>query len=301
MPLTRRQMLAGMAAAAARARAQSRPRQVSTRATSALCLYSQVLVKVDYNDLGPILRGLGFDGCDLSVQRGGHVAPEKATLDLMPALEAMTGAGLEVPMITTSFTSAADPLARNVLFLAGVVQVPLFIPGHWHLGGALDLLGSGMVQRDLIGLASIAGGYGLATAIPNFVDAQGSGTVEGFNPLLRGIDPKWVGWDFDIGYATAQAGEEGWQAAFQMAMPRLKAVTLRDFTWTKEAGSDRKMTPCPLGQGVVDWPHFFAMLAGAKFTGPITLHTDYRPKEELPAIRQDVQFVKKQIASAYRG
>src|SRR5271166_875964 len=73
MELSRRQLLAGMAVASPAA-AQYRPGNgPKPRTTPAVCLYSQLLIKIPYDELGPILRDLGVDGCDLSVQAGGHV------------------------------------------------------------------------------------------------------------------------------------------------------------------------------------------------------------------------------------
>jgi sugar phosphate isomerase/epimerase len=88
-------------------------------------------------------------------------------------------------------------------------------------------------------------------------------------------------------------------AALQIALPRLKMATVRDVVWTKDADGARKLTQCPIGEGIVDWPKFFSALAQANFTGPITLQVEYQPKEELGAIRSDLAFLKKQRAAAY--
>jgi len=42
-------------------------------------------------------------------------------------------------------------------------------------------------------------------------------------------------------------------------------------------------------------------LAGVRFAGPISIQVDYQPKDELAAIRRDVEFVKKQVSAAYAG
>src|SRR5215471_16460545 len=100
MSLSRRQVFAGLAAGATAA-AQFRPDNgPKARTTPAVCLYSQAVIKVPYDELGPILRGVGVDGCDLTVMPGGHVRPDNASLDLMRAVEAITGVGLDVPVIT---------------------------------------------------------------------------------------------------------------------------------------------------------------------------------------------------------
>jgi sugar phosphate isomerase/epimerase len=93
----------------------------------------------------------------------------------------------------------------------------------------------------------------------------------------------------------------GWPVALRLALTRLKMVTVRDFVWAKDAGGAWKATPCPLGEGMVEWPKFFGMLAGGHFTGPISLQRDYQAKDELAALRRDVEFVKKQVSAAYGG
>jgi sugar phosphate isomerase/epimerase len=49
----------------------------------------------------------------------------------------------------------------------------------------------------------------------------------------------------------------------------------------------------------VDWPKFFAALARIRFTGPISLPVDYQPRDELAAIRHDIDFIRKHVAAAY--
>jgi sugar phosphate isomerase/epimerase len=298
MRFSRRQLLAGTAAGLARAAAQSRSGgSAKAHAAPTLCLYSRVLVNLDYNDLPMLLKGLGFDGCDLSVEPGGHVLPQQSPTDLMPALEAMTGGGLDVPLMTTAYTSMADPTIQNVLGLAGLVEVPLFRTGYWKLAAAEVDARLGEVQQALLRMASLGRQAGMATAVPNFTGDHGGLAVADISRIIRGIDPQWVGIDFDIGYATAEGGAGGWAAALQMALPRLKAVTARDFRWSEEG---KRMVPCALGEGVVEWPQFFALLGRSRFVGPISLHLEYETKDRLAAIRHDLAFLKKQVGAAYR-
>jgi sugar phosphate isomerase/epimerase len=83
-----------------------------------------------------------------------------------------------------------------------------------------------------------------------------------------------------------------------MALPRVKMIALKDFYWEK-AGGKWKTHSCPLGQGMVDWPRFFSIIAKAGFAGPISLHVEYDPPDELAAIAQDFAFAKKQLTAAY--
>jgi sugar phosphate isomerase/epimerase len=274
----------------------ARPRGAPKPRTSpAVCLYSQHLIKIEYEALGMVLRDLGFDGCDLAVIPGSHVPPEKAGSDLMRAIESVSGVGLEVPLLSTNMTNAGDPSGRMVLSIAGFMGIPIFRPGYWRYGNAPDIEGRMIeVQREVMGLASIARAYNVAMAVHNMTgDNVGSSLFE-WSSMFRGIDPRWVGYNFDPGYAAEAAGPDGGHTALRLAMPRLKAVTVRDFYWSKD-GRSWKATPCPLGDGMVDWGRFFGTLKQARYVGPITIDMKYQPKDDLAAIRKDLEFVRKQL------
>jgi L-ribulose-5-phosphate 3-epimerase len=257
------------------------------------------LIKVEYEALGMIIRDLGFDGCDLAVIPGAHVPPEKAGSELMREIEAVAGVGLEVPLLTTGMTTPTDPTGRVILSIAGFMGIPIFRPGYWHYGNAPDIEGRMLeVQRELMGLASIARAYNVAMAVHNMAGDNVGASLFEFSGMFRGIDPRWVGYDFDPGYAAEAAGPDGGNTALRLAMPRLKAVTVRDFYWSKEGGA-WKAVPCPLGEGMVDWRTFFTTLAKMRYVGPITIEVKYPAKDELAAIRKDLEFVRKQLAATW--
>ena len=301
MSLTRRQAVAAMVSMAARATAQSRgPGAMLPRVTPAVCLYSRVLIEIGQVDLPMVIGGLGFDGVDLSVEPGGHVPPEKAGNYLMPALEGFTGRGIDVPMISTALTSLEDKDAENVLGLAAYIKVPFFRPGHWKFSGSPAIeMQLPLVQRQIAGLAQLARATNMVMGIHNFVDGAEGAAVPDIARVIRPIDPHLVGYCFDASYATAQGGDNGFAAALELALPRLKMVAVRDFKWDREGGGASRIVPCPLGEGVVDWPKFFGALAKARFAGPVSLHIDYQPKGKTAAIRKDLAFLRQQIDAAY--
>ena len=77
-------------------------------------------------------------------------------------------------------------------------------------------------------------------------------------------------------------------------------VAVKDFYWQKKDGKWRAVM-CPLGEGMVDWERFFSILARARFSGPISLHVEYHPADEMSAIARDLAFLKRQVAKAYAG
>jgi L-ribulose-5-phosphate 3-epimerase len=291
-------VLAGASTAAAQTRSANGPKP---RSTPAICLYSQVLIKVPYEELGGILRDLGADGCDLSVQPGGHVVPEQVPVDLSRSIEAITGVGLDVPVITTSYTSLESATVRNVAAIAGDMGVPLFRAGHWKYGAAEPEARLAEVQRDMAGLVALARAANLSVLVQNVAGDSVGGSTWDLYSILRSTDPRYAGFDFDPGYATEEGGAGAWQVALRLVLPRVKMITARDFFWSKDVQGSWKPQPCPLGEGMVDWPKVFAALARARFTGPVSLHLEYETKNEMTAIRRDLAFLKKQVAAAYGG
>lgn len=267
MVLSRRRFLAVTAASRLAA-------QPKVRTGPLICLYSRLLPDVEYSDMAPILSGMGFDGCDLSVQQGGTVEPFQISVDLVRAVEVFQGRGLEVPLITTTFISATEPWARNVIYITGGSGVPFFRPGYWKFPGARLI----EMKAQIVGLANVGRAYNMAMGLPNTAGEA----------LLGDLDPKWVGYDFDPSQATPDL-------PLEKAMPRVKMFILRD-----ARRQNAQLAPCPLGDGIVDWGKFFDTMAHAKFSGPLTLQSDYPAADRLEAIRKDLEFARKHLNDAYQ-
>jgi len=287
----------GLAAGAVRAGAQERTAHgPGARVSPALCVHIEQFPGIGYDELGGVIHGLGFDGCVLSVEEGGHITPEHADLDLMRGVEAMTGRGVDVFAIGTPTTSPTDPILQVIFWVGHDMGVPIFLPGQWKFSaeGNVDAR-LAEIQRPLSMLASMAGRAGMTLAIHNGPGGEFGGAVWDAGLLLRGIDARFAGYDFDIGYAARQ-GAAAAAVALRMALPRLKMVTARDCYWTKESGA-WTLAECPLGEGMVDWPAVFRTLGAAHYAGPILLRADYRPSETLATLRKDLAFLKKQLAA----
>lgn len=291
MEMSRRQLLfgAGMAAATA-APGASRPM---------LCLFSKHLPALGWKDLGRVVREIGFDGVDLTVRPKGHVLPERAAEDLPRAVEQIRGEGVEVPMVTTGLTSASDPAARLILAGAGRLKIPYFKPGYWlYRDGDNVEARLAEVRRAAEQLAALGQEYGVVMGFHNHSGNYVGHSLWEVREILANCDPRWAGYYFDACHAVAEGGAAGWLIALRLALPRLKMVAVKDFYWEKRQGRWR-MKMCPLGEGMVEWPKFFGLLATARFSGPISLHVEYDPPDERGAIAGDFEFLRRQIRQAY--
>ena len=301
MAITRRELMARLVAGAGVASAQDRTaNSPKVRLTPAISIHSEQFPKIGYDELGGILRTLGFDGCVISVGATGHVTPAHADLDLMRFIEATTGSGVDVPALATTFTSPSNPTVQLAFAVGNEMGIPVFRPGEWKYGEAPDLeKRTAEVQREVLGFASLGNQAQMAIALHNGAGDAFGASLWDIQAMIRGVNPRVIGYDFDIGYATAHGGVAGADAALRMVLPRLKMTTARDCFWSKAPEGGWKLTECPLGEGMVDWPRFFAALARAHFTGPILLAVDYGTTDELAPMRKDLEFLTKQRAAAY--
>lgn len=278
---------AAAAAAAAANEAPGRPQ---------LCIFSKHLAQLNYDQLGKTSKELGFDGVDLATRPGGHVLPEKVEQDLPRAYEAIRAHGVSVPMITTGLLSVSDPAARPTLATAGKLKIPYFKTGYWRYKNTDVEKMLADVRRETHALAGLARECGVQLGFHNHSGDYVGTAVWDTRAILEGTDPKYAGYYFDPGHATAEGGVYNWKLSLQMAMPRIKMFAIKDFYW-KKTGGKWKLEWCPLGEGMVDWPQVFQMIAKAKFTGPLSLHVEYHTSDELAAIAKDLEFMKKMVSS----
>jgi L-ribulose-5-phosphate 3-epimerase len=271
-----------------------------------LCLFSKPLPEMDWRRLAQAAKTVGFGGIDLTVRRGGHVSPERATEDLPQAVKAIREVGLEVPMITTELTTAEDPAARTILSTAAKLSIPFFKPGYYQYK-MID------VRRELDaaasqfrGLINLSKQYGIQAGYHNHEEYLGA-PVWDIASVIDTLDPKWAGFYFDARHAVAEGGVGGWKIAANLVMSRLKMVAVKDFLWEKTA-TGWATKNCPVGEGMVDWKYFTSALAAGGFQGPISLHLEYDVPGEntsakesniLAALHHDLEFLKARLRESY--
>ncbi len=272
-----------------------------------LCFFSKALPTMDWQRLAQSVKRMGFDGVDLTVRKGGHVRPETAAADLPKAVAAIRGEGAEVPMITTELVSAEDPVAQPILSAAGKNAIPYFKPGYYRYNFVdvrQELRKAGDKFR---GLAHLAHQCGIETGFHNHAGYIGA-PVWDIATVIDPLDPKGVGYYFDVRHAVAEGGVAGWKIAFELVSPRLKMIAVKDFYWEKTPAKGWREINCPLGEGMVPWKPYFKLLAQAGFHGPISLHLEYEipgssaaSKEEntLAAAQRDLEFLKRGLGEAY--
>jgi sugar phosphate isomerase/epimerase len=306
--LSRRRFIQAAAGAAAVGFAPGANAQRDTGFRGTLCFFSKHLPRMNARELAQSLKGLGFDGIDLTVRPGGHVDPKRVTAELPVFVDAIRHEGLAVPMISTELVSDADPVAQPTLETAARLKIPFYKTGYYRYAFVDVRKELEAAGRQLKGLADLSRRHGMRLGYHNHAGYIG-GPVWDFAPFIEALDPATAGYYFDVRHAVVEGGDGGWRTALDLVSPRLSMISLKDFFWEKSGGSWQQRH-CPMGEGMVDWKRFFSMLAKARFHGPVSLHVEYEVAGDTPAAEQknmlaaaerDVAFVKARIAEAYGG
>jgi len=272
-----------------------------------LCYFSKALqTMMDWSKLARATREIGFDGLDLTVRKGGHVAPERAAEDLPKAVAAIRAEGLDVPMITTALTSPSDPTARPILSTAAKLGIVYLKAGYYYYhykDVRDDLAKAGEQFRNL---AALAKEYGMQVGYHNHSEYVGAALWDAAQ-FIEPLDPRVAGYYLDSCHVTGEGCAGGWKAAVHLAANRLKMVAIKDFYW-KTTSKGWEYTVCPLGQGRVDLKYFCTVLAQVNFQGPISLHVEYEPEGETIEEKQantivnsarDLAVLKAHLTAAY--
>lgn len=307
--MTRRRFLETVGAGAALT-AVSPPRPAAAaeaRFPGTLCFFSKHLPKMDGQRLGKTMKALGFDGVDLTVRPNGHIDPKRVAEDLPAFVAAVRNEGILLPMITTELLSDADPAARPTFETAAALKIPYLKPGYYRykfIDSRKELAEAAAQFRTL---TSLAARTGVQIGFHNHAGYIGGGVWD-ILPTIDSLDPAVVGYYFDIRHAVVEGGDGGWRSGFSAVAPRLKMIALKDFYWEKTPAGGWRVKDCPMGEGMVNWKAYFALLAKSGFRGPVSLHLEYdipgaTPKEleanTIAAATKDLAFVKAGLAEAY--
>lgn len=279
-----------------------------------LAIFSKHLHWAGWDEMAAFAAEAGFDGIDLTVRPGGHVAPERAAADLPRAAAAIRKAGLDLSMITTAIVDAATPHAAAVLSAAASLGVRRYRWGGMPYDDAspiptqLDAL-----RRRAAGLADLNRRLGVTAMYHTHSGMEVGAPIWDLYLLLKDFDPAELAINYDIGHAVVEGGLGGWVRSAQLVRPWMRGVALKDFRWVADANGKWLPEWRPPGEGMVDFPRFFRMLRQQAFAGPVQVHFEYKglggaedgaaaiaiPRTALiAACRRDVAFYRRLMREA---
>jgi sugar phosphate isomerase/epimerase len=291
---SRRHFLAASAATSAFALA----RPFSTFAQSKpggsyqFCAFEKPLQFLGFDELAELMAGLGFNGIEGAVRKGGHVSPENVQEELPRFIEALQKRKLEMTILTSDINSIEQPHAEKVLRLAAKLGVKRYRMLWYQYDLQKPILPQlEVIRPKLKDLAALNRELGLTALYQNHSGANMVGSpLWDMYSLIKDLNPKEIAFAYDIRHATTEGGLN-WPIQFNLVKSHLGAVFVKDFVW-----ENGRVKNVPLGDGVVD-RKFFSMLKETNFSGPVSVHVEYLEKSKDrkilgEAFRNDLEKVK---------
>jgi len=282
--------------------------------------FSKHLQWLDWEHMAETAKELGFDGLDVTVREGGHVEPERVQQDLPKVAKIVRQAGLTIPMITAGIVDTDSPDAEAIIRTASEVGIDRYRWGWfaWSDNKSMPDLSTfhppvkrlssllinvpdrlAQLKKRVATLAALNEKYKVCAMYHNHSGNMVGASVWDLWVLIKDFDPRWVSSNFDIAHATVEGGLGGWVNSTRLMAPFMRGVAIKDFKWGKNVNGQWEPLWCPLGEGMVNFPAFFAMLKQANFSGPVQMHTEY-PLGGVDSGAKTLSMDKAQVLSAIR-
>jgi sugar phosphate isomerase/epimerase len=308
-----RRTLLGAAALVTASQSKAAPAPTSTGALK-VSIFSKHLLFLQGEALAEAAAGLGLDGIDLAVRKGGHVESSSAAQELPKLVKIMRAHNLEVPMITTDIVDADSPYAEDLLRTMQGLGIRNYRWGGFKYDYSKPLAPQLEALKPRVAkLAELNKRYN-ATAMYHTHSGTGvvGASIWDLHIVLKDFDPNAVGVNYDIGHATIEGGFGGWINSFYITNRHLRGIAVKDCLWEKGANGKWKSEFVPMGTGMVHFGEFFKMVKESGFNGPLQIHYEYplggandgktkltMPQEEvLAAMKRDVRQLRVYLKEA---
>lgn len=254
-------------------------------------VFSKPLQWLSYDGTAKLLAENGFGGIDYTVRAGGHVLPEKVREDLPRAVEAARKAGLKVEMITTDITDAREPHAEAVVKTAAQLGVKFYRLGVFKHDEKVGVYESLQKLKPVFkSLADLNQAHGIHGAIQNHAGNRVAAPLWDVFELVRDLDPRWLGLQYDIRHATVEGGQS-WPVTLKLLHRWIRCTDLKDFKWVQSPGR-AVIENVPIGEGIVNFDQYFKLVRELGIGGPTSVHFEYPPFERVAKPLSDAEKLK---------
>lgn len=237
-------------------------------------VFSKHLQFLNYQDMADVAKEIGFDGIDLTVRPKGHVLPERVENDLPQAIEVIKKAGLAHSMMTTGVQSATNAVDKKLLETAAKSGIE-FYRMNWLPYPANRSIPEAIVQfqETIRELSLLNKKLGITGAYQNHSGMRAGASIWELWDMVQKAEKKHMGVQYDIRHAVVEGGLS-WKNGLKLIRPDIKFLAMKDFVWAKKDGA-YVVEDVPLGEGMVDFKTYFALLKEYNVNVPVSLHFEY--------------------------
>ncbi|MBA6316332.1 sugar phosphate isomerase/epimerase family protein [Cellulophaga baltica] len=238
-------------------------------------LFSKHLQFLDYDKMSKAAAELGFNGLDVTVRKGGHVASENVDRDLPKVVQAMQSYGLTPELITTNITNALAPETENILQTASQLGFKNYRMGWLEYSEAHSIPES--IEKFKVQFAALEllnKKLKLTGTYQNHAGLHVGAPIWDIYQIIKDRDPNYIATQYDIRHALVEGGTS-WALGLRLIQSHIKCIVIKDFKWGQEEGVWKPIN-VPLGEGMVDFNAYFKLLKKYHLDNiPMSLHCEY--------------------------
>jgi sugar phosphate isomerase/epimerase len=179
-------------------------------------------------------------------------------------------------MIVTAIKSADDPTAETVLKTAAAEGVAVYRMAYLQYGDTLGMDRSlDALRRQMAALEELNRRCGITGCYQNHHGSSGGrvgGSVWDIREILGDRDPCWIGCQYDVRHAVAEA-TGSWDVGLRRIAPFIRSVCFKDFRWASVDSA--QPVDVPAGQGIVPWEKFLTLLSALHVDVPMSVHCEW--------------------------
>jgi sugar phosphate isomerase/epimerase len=239
-----------------------------------VCMFVKPLEKYGYDDIAVLLSESGFDGADITIRKGGLIAPEKAVTELPKLIKSLAKKNISVPMAVSGITDPAEPGTEELIRTMAGNGVMHYRLGTINYDGKKSVRNNmDILKARMSALCELNARHRIHGAIQNHVGTSLGAPVWDACCVLRDCAPQHLGIQYDIRHAVAE-GMASWPLTLDSALEHIRTTCIKDFTWVPDKKGFRPLT-VPLGEGIVDFDRYFEILKRQNIQAPVSIHYEY--------------------------
>ena len=240
-----------------------------------LCAFTKCLQFLNFDQIAEVLARLEFDGADITLRPGGQIEPENAKAELPKAVKTLQKSGISMPLMVTAVTDTDNLVDVELLQVAADSGV------HHYRMGWLPYDLTKTIQQNLDSfkgkferLAKLNEKLGIHGGYQNHSGLHVGAPVWDLYDLVKDVDPKYLGVQYDIRHAVTEGGYS-WILGMKRVEPWIRTICIKDFVWGKDPKGAWRHQNVLLGEGMVNFDEFLKEYGSLNIEAPISIHFEY--------------------------
>lgn len=228
-----------------------------------------------------LFAAAGYDGVQWTVRKGGHATPENARAELPRLVKVAESFGLKCESICTGIVDGDNSESVKIAKVAADSGIGQMRVGYYFYDEKSETFAQSMrrFKRSFAALAAIGERCGIKAAYQNhstWGPAIFGGVVWDIYEIIRDLDPRWIGIEYDPMHAYFET-YESWRHGFELVAPWISSIDLKDFHHRPDPKNAKrtKKAMVAAGDGIVPWGEVRRLVEANGVDPLYILHFEY--------------------------